>query len=222
MKPSDAAVPVRESRKSALDGLIPTDLNQHLAGSQSFYAERGQRRGPASLAELTAARRQLDALPGPAAAAERVTGPTGSAVDIQVTLPREGDVQAVHLDIPGGGFYLGPTPSGRDRAAALAQSLRAAVVNVHYRLAPEAPWPAAPDDCEVAAQWLVEHSHERFGTEVISIGGSSAGATLAAVVLLRCGTSRNSPGLASRNSPWGPSCRLVGGRLLVVAIGRGW
>jgi len=34
-----------------------------------------------------------------------------------------------------------------------------------------------------------------------------------------CGTSGNSPGLASRNSPWGPLCRLVGGGLLVVGSG---
>jgi hypothetical protein len=31
-----------------------------------------------------------------------------------------------------------------------------------------------------------------------------------------CGTSSNSPGLASSISPWGPVCRLVGGGLLGV------
>lgn len=33
---------------------------------------------------------------------------------------------------------------------------------------------------------------------------------------VECGTSRNSLGLASRNSPWGPVLRLVGGGLLVA------
>jgi acetyl esterase len=59
------------------------------------------------------------------------------------------------------------------------------VVGVEYRLAPEDPWPAAPDDCEAAALWLVEHAGERFGTDALAIGGSSAGATLAMTTLVR-------------------------------------
>lgn len=54
-----------------------------------------------------------------------------------------------------------------------------------YRLAPEHPWPAAPDDCELAALWLADHAQHRFGTTKLSIGGFSAGATLAMATLLR-------------------------------------
>ena len=54
------------------------------------------------------------------------------------------------------------------------------MVSVDYRLAPEHPYPAGPDDCEDAALWLLE----RFpGRRVI--GGESSGAQLAAVTLLR-------------------------------------
>lgn len=169
-----------------LQRLIPLELERHVPASRLFYAARGARRGPASLAELTAVRDQLVAASlGADVAVERVIDPSGREVDIRVSLPQDGHVRAVHLDIPGGGFYLGPTAGGKARTSGLAQSLRAAVVSVHYRLAPENPWPAAPDDCEAAAQWLVEHAHSRFGTRVLSIGGSSAGATLASVVLLR-------------------------------------
>jgi acetyl esterase len=59
------------------------------------------------------------------------------------------------------------------------------VVSVEYRLAPEHPWPAAPDDCETAALWLVEKGRKAFGTERMLIGGASAGATLAMTTLLR-------------------------------------
>jgi acetyl esterase len=60
-----------------------------------------------------------------------------------------------------------------------------AVVGVAHRLAPEHPWPAAPDDCEAAARWLVDCAEARFGTTALAIGGSSAGATLAMTTLLR-------------------------------------
>jgi acetyl esterase/lipase len=52
-------------------------------------------------------------------------------------------------------------------------------------LAPEHPWPAAPDDCETAALWLLDEGPTVFGTERIVIGGASAGATLATTTLLR-------------------------------------
>ena len=59
------------------------------------------------------------------------------------------------------------------------------VVTVDYRLAPEFPWPAAPDDCEAVALWLLEVAAERFGTTRLAIGGMSAGATLVTTTLLR-------------------------------------
>jgi acetyl esterase len=57
--------------------------------------------------------------------------------------------------------------------------------NVDYRLAPEHPWPAAPDDCETAALWLLEQAETLFGTRRLMIGGASAGANLAMTTLLR-------------------------------------
>src|SRR5690606_5171609 len=60
-----------------------------------------------------------------------------------------------------------------------------AVVSVDYRLAPEAPYPAAPDDCEAAARWLAAEAKERFGTDRLFIGGESAGAHLSVVTMVR-------------------------------------
>ncbi|MFB7510515.1 alpha/beta hydrolase, partial [Streptomyces broussonetiae] len=42
-----------------------------------------------------------------------------------------------------------------------------------------------PDDCEVAARWLVDHSAAEFGTRRLLIGGESAGAHLSVLTLLR-------------------------------------
>jgi acetyl esterase/lipase len=110
---------------------------------------------------------------------------SGREVRLRIALPEGARVRGAYLDIPGGGFYLGPTADGDARNAALARALGIAVVGVDHRLAPEDPWPAAPDDCEAAALWLLENAGTRFGTASLAIGGSSAGATLAITTLLR-------------------------------------
>jgi acetyl esterase/lipase len=56
---------------------------------------------------------------------------------------------------------------------------------VEYRLAPENPYPAAWDDCESVALWLVKNAKSEFGTDVLTIGGESAGTTLAVATLVR-------------------------------------
>ncbi len=79
----------------------------------------------------------------------------------------------------------GPGSLDELRNRRLADTLGVAVVSVDYRLAPEHPWPCAPDDCETAAMWLAEQAASRFGTSRLALGGFSAGATLAVATLVR-------------------------------------
>jgi len=91
------------------------------------------------------------------------------------------------LHIHGGGWTLGANDLQDPRLDRLANDTGLTVVSVGYRLSPEHPYPAAPDDCESAALWLL--GAEGRGALVpagpLAIGGDSAGAHLAAVTLLR-------------------------------------
>jgi acetyl esterase len=59
------------------------------------------------------------------------------------------------------------------------------VVSVEYRLAPEAKWPAAPDDAEAAARWIAANG-DKFGRQFtgLILSGDSAGGTLTLVTAL--------------------------------------
>jgi acetyl esterase len=121
--------------------------------------------------------------PDVGAVGRRVVSSCG-AVDVRLIAP-EGTPRGVYLDIHGGGFFMGTAAMGDVRNARLARDLGLAVVSVDYRLAPEEPYPAAIDDCEAAAAWLLEAGEAEFGCRTFFVGGGSAGATLAAQVALR-------------------------------------
>ena len=92
---------------------------------------------------------------------------------------------AVYLEIHGGGWIIGSAAAGDAANAALARECGIVVAAIDYRLAPEHPHPAAADDCAAVARWMVGAAEELFGTGRLLIGGASAGATLAALTLLR-------------------------------------
>jgi acetyl esterase/lipase len=111
-----------------------------------------------------------------------ISGPAGP-LRLRTFVPDQAD--AVLLHIHGGGFVSG-SPEMTDLIhEILSKELNLAFVSVDYRLAPEHPYPAGPDDCEAAALWLLEHAEREFGSRRLLIGGESAGAHLAACTLLR-------------------------------------
>ncbi|GIH98498.1 alpha/beta hydrolase [Planobispora takensis] len=154
--------------------------------ARDFYGSRVAGRGPGTPEELKEARAKRSA-PAPAdpPAVEETAEARGARVPVRIFTPSGGPARGVYLDIHGGGFYMDSAARGDVRNRRLADALRLAVVSVDYRLAPEHPWPAAPDDCETAALWLAGQARDRFGTARLAIGGSSAGATLALATLLR-------------------------------------
>jgi acetyl esterase/lipase len=111
-----------------------------------------------------------------------IPGPAGE-LTIRTYVPK--DVRGVYYDIHGGGFFMGSAAMDDAGNARLAEHAKLAVVSVDYRLAPEHPYPAGPDDCEAAALWLLANARHEFGSDRLLIGGGSAGANLVAVTLVR-------------------------------------
>ncbi len=111
-----------------------------------------------------------------------IAGP-GGPLPLRIIAPPE--PRGVYLHIHGGGWTWGGADEQDPWLERIAERCGFACVSVEYRLAPESPYPAAPEDCEAAALWLLREGVGRFRTERLTIGGESAGAHLALVTLLR-------------------------------------
>ncbi len=80
----------------------------------------------------------------------------------------------------GGGWTIGDVDTHDALCRQFAHGARCEVFSVDYRLAPEAPFPAAVEDCIAATRFVAQTS----GVEHIAVAGDSAGGNLAAVVAL--------------------------------------
>lgn len=115
-----------------------------------------------------------------------VEGP-GGRLRLRVYRPSDRTGRPIHVFLHGGGFWLGSVDELVNQATCRSRSTGAdcVVVAVDYRLAPEHPFPAPVEDCYAGLRWAVEHAAEIGGDPAnVSIGGVSAGATLAAAVAL--------------------------------------
>ena len=83
--------------------------------------------------------------------------------------------------IHGGGFVTGSTKTVRPLTSELVKQTGYNLYSIRYRLAPEHPFPAAPEDCFRAYCAL----EKKYGGDGTVIMGESAGATLALATVLR-------------------------------------
>jgi acetyl esterase len=111
-----------------------------------------------------------------------VPGPAGP-IPVRVYVPL-GDVPfPVLVYFHGGGWVIGNLDSHDIPLRALANRAGAVIASVDYRLAPEHPFPAAPEDCYAATEWVASNIAEYGGDPSrLAVGGDSAGGNLAAVV----------------------------------------
>jgi len=89
----------------------------------------------------------------------------------------------VLLYIHGGGFVFGSPFSKmyHNFCEILAERAQVIVISIDYRLAPEHPFPAAPEDCYSVLKWTLSNNNKYLGlinTKKIFLAGDSAGGNL--------------------------------------------
>jgi acetyl esterase len=117
----------------------------------------------------------------------------GARVTADVLVPERAGPHPVLVYLHGGGWVAGSPRTHRKLALRFAEA-GYLVVNVDYRLAPEAPFPAPFDDCVFAVRWAAQNA-ARYGgrPERLAIGGDSAGGNLSAAVAAHLASDSSAP-----------------------------
>jgi len=102
-------------------------------------------------------------------------------VPVRVYRPASSGPVPTLVYLHGGGFVIGDLDTHDQTCRRFCRDAEVVVVSVDYRLAPEAPFPAAVDDVLAAVDWVAGHEAELGGAGRVVVAGDSAGGNLAAV-----------------------------------------
>jgi acetyl esterase len=164
-----------------LDPQVKVLLDQMAAANQPAFHSQS----PAD------ARKAMDAMlnvlgPGPdvhKVEDRKIPGPAGD-IPVRIYSP-PGKPIGILVYFHGGGWVVGDIASHDYVCRALTNAAGCVVVSVDYRLAPEHKFPAGPEDCYAATEWVSKNAAS-LGSDAdhIAVGGDSAGGNLAAVISL--------------------------------------
>jgi acetyl esterase len=206
----DAVTPETRALNQAMVQMLTPTTDWWVTGAEASRAARRRGDGPFPAPVMS-----------PRAQTRSIPSKDGNSIALRVITPDR--PRGVYLHIHGGGWVLGGADMQDPKLERIADNTGLAAVSVEYRLAPEHPYPAGPDDCEAAALWLARNAKAEFGSDVLTIGGESAGGHLAAVTLLRLRDRHGFTGFRGANLVYGaydlsltPSQRLFGDERLVL------
>jgi len=187
--------PLTHSALLSLPALEAAPLDPALAG---FLAQAAAQGNPPMETLPVQVQRQIYrdmaqalALPAPdigTVAEITIPGPA-DALRLRIYQPQQcvpGELLPVLLFIHGGGFVIGDLETHDKVCRTLCAHANRLVLALDYRLAPEHPFPAAPDDAEAALRWVLANAATLGGDPShIALAGDSAGAQLAFVAVRR-------------------------------------
>lgn len=115
---------------------------------------------------------------------KNILGPEKNSLTLKIYYPLQEDNLPALMYFHGGGFVIRDDMEVYDYTCRLvASKTRCVVIAVDYRLAPEDPFPAAPEDCYQATCWVASHALELgIDVERLAVWGESCGGNLATVV----------------------------------------
>ncbi|KAJ6557359.1 alpha/beta hydrolase fold-domain-containing protein [Mycena vulgaris] len=123
--------------------------------------------------------------------------PVGSTEDIALTYTKfraftpEGASPAngwpCFIFFHGGGWTFGNISSENSFSTNMCTRAKCVVISVDYRLAPEYRYPTAVEDAIESLDWVVKNGKSKLNIDTtrISVGGSSSGGNLAAILALK-------------------------------------
>src|SRR4051812_19191047 len=162
-----------------LDPGLKTMLDQLAAAGGPTLREAGVEQGRAML-------QMLAMMEGDPIELARVEDVSVAGRPARVYASTTGTDLPIFVWYHGGGFVIGDLETADRTCRKIATGTGALVVSIDYRLAPEDPFPAGPDDCFAALRWIVDKASALGGDAArVAIGGDSAGGNLAAVTALQ-------------------------------------
>lgn len=115
----------------------------------------------------------------------KIPGAAGD-LDVRVYTPEGNGPFPAVVYFHGGGFVIADLDTYDASARALANQGKAVVVSVHYRQAPEHPFPASLDDAQAAFKYVQSHPKDfNIDAKRVAVAGESAGGNLATSVAMR-------------------------------------
>ena len=116
---------------------------------------------------------------------ERLIPGPGGELPARIYTPEGNSPLALIVYFHGGGWASNNLDTHDELCRKLSRETNSVVVSVDYRLAPEAKFPAAVEDCIAATKWIADHAAEwHADPKRLIVAGDSSGANLATVVAL--------------------------------------